>query len=185
MVHCTRICRYTFHDGRGKLQELRTSEGVFPIGVNDVGNHLVEGHLPVNCALLHSIANRRLVVYLRFGTALASCSLVCLRTRRGGRESSFFGASLSVDTTSDDLAVRVLRNPVAGGSCSSVALGSRRRSANAVWTDAECRSDRGQRWSDASCWNAFYTSSREPDVAGCDAENAAVLSSRPRVAGTV
>jgi hypothetical protein len=100
-------------------------------------------------------------------------------------ESSLSDTSVGVDTTSDGLAVRVLRNPVAGGPCSSVALGSSRRSANALWTDAECPSDRGQRGNDASCRNALHSASREPDVAGCDVENAAPISSRPSAAGTV
>jgi len=98
---------------------------------------------------------------------------------------TFCGTSFGMDTTSDDLAVRVLRHPVAGGPCSSVALGSGRRSANAVWFDAECCRDRGQRWNDASCRNALHTSSRQPDVARCDVENAAAISSRPSAAGTV
>jgi hypothetical protein len=70
------------------------------------------------------------------------------------------------------LAVRVLRNPVARGSFSAVTLGSGRRLANALWTDAECPSDRCQRWKDASCRNVLHTASREPNVAGCDVENA-------------
>jgi len=40
-----------------------------------------------------------------------------------------------------DLAVRVVRHPVARGSCSAVTFGSGRRLANALWTDAECPSD--------------------------------------------
>jgi hypothetical protein len=116
---------------------------------------------------------------------LLPVQLSFLRFGGGDGESSFCGTSFGVDTTSDAPAVRVLRNPVAGGPSSSVALASGRRSANAVWTDAECRRDRGQRWNDASCRNALHAASREPDVADCDVENAATLSSRPSAAGTV
>ena len=108
-----------------------------------------------------------------------------LRIRRVDGESSLGGTSVGVDTTSGDLAVRVLRNPVVGGPCSSVAVGSSRRSASALWTDAEWPGDRRQRRNDASCRIALHATSREPDVAGCDIENAAVISSRPSSAGTV
>jgi hypothetical protein len=40
-----------------------------------------------------------------------------------------------------DLAVRVLRHPVARGSYGAVTLGSGRRLANDLWTNAECPSD--------------------------------------------
>ena len=100
-------------------------------------------------------------------------------------ESSLSGTSVGVDTTPGHLAVRVLRNLVASGPCSAVSLGSRRRLANALWTDAECPRDRSQRWNDASCRNALHSASREPNVARCDVENAAATSSRPSAAGTV
>jgi hypothetical protein len=67
---------------------------------------------------------------------LAACSLVVLSIRRGGRESALSGTSVGVDTTSGYLAVRVLRNPVVGSPCNAVTLGSSRRSAYALWTDA-------------------------------------------------
>jgi len=38
-------------------------------------------------------------------------------------ESSFCCTSFGVGTTSDNLAVRVVRNPMAGSSCSSIVLG--------------------------------------------------------------
>jgi hypothetical protein len=92
---------------------------------------------------------------------------------------------VGVESTSCDLAVRVLRNPVARGPCHTVALGPGRRSANALWTDAECPSDRGQRWNDASCRVALHTASREPVVAGCDIAHAVAISSRPGAPRTV
>jgi hypothetical protein len=104
-------------------------------------------------------------------------SLICIRGVDG--ESSLSGTPVGVDTTSRDLAVRVLRNPVARGPCRTVVLGSGGRSANALWTDAECPRDRGQRWNDASCRHALHTASREPDVAGCDTAHSVAISSRP------
>ena len=100
-------------------------------------------------------------------------------------ESSLSGTSVGVDATPVHLAVRSLRNLVVGGPGSAVTLGSRRRPANALWTDAECPRDRCQRWNDASRRNALHTPSREPDVAGCDVENAAATFGRPSAAGTV
>jgi hypothetical protein len=95
------------------------------------------------------------------------------------------GTSVGVDPTPDDLAVRVLRNPVVGSPCSSVALGPGRRSANALRTDTECLSDPGQRGNNASCWNILQTACREPAVAGCDIEHAVAISSRSSAAATV
>ena len=46
-----------------------------------------------------------------------------------------------MDAVSDDLAVRVLRDPVASGSGSSIALGSGWRGAHTVWANAECPRD--------------------------------------------
>jgi hypothetical protein len=100
-------------------------------------------------------------------------------------ESSICGTSFGLDTTSDDLAVRVLRNPMASAPCSSVTLGSCWGSANALWTDAQCPGDRGQFWNDACCGNTSYTSSGEPSVAGSDVGNASTITSRPSVARTV
>jgi len=100
-------------------------------------------------------------------------------------ESSLSGTSAGVDTTSHDLAVRVVRNPVAGDPSSSLALGSSRRSADALWTDAQWRGDCRQRGNDARCWNALHTASCEPDVAGGDLENAAAISGRPSTVRTV
>ena len=90
-----------------------------------------------------------------------------------------------MDTTSGDLAVRVLRNPVAYAPGSSVALGSGWRSASALWTDAQWTGDHRQRWHDARCRNALHSASREPHVASCDIEDAAAISGRPSAARTL
>ena len=90
-----------------------------------------------------------------------------------------------MDTTSGDLAVRVLRNPVAYAPGSSVALGSGWRSASALWADAQWPRYHRQRWHDARCRNALYTASREPHVASCHIDNAAAISGRPSAVGTV
>ena len=90
-----------------------------------------------------------------------------------------------MDPTSGDLAVRVLRNPVADAPCRSVAVGSGWCSAGALWTDSEWHSDRRQRRNDASCRNALDTAPRKHDVAGCDIGNAAAISGRPSAAGNV
>ena len=50
-----------------------------------------------------------------FGTARAPCSLVLLKYLGVDGESSLSGTSLGVDTTPDNLAVRVLRDLVADG----------------------------------------------------------------------
>ena len=100
-------------------------------------------------------------------------------------EPSFSDTPVGVDSISGDLAVRILRNPVAHDPCSSVAVDSGRRPASARWTDAEWSGDRRQRWNDASCGNALHPASSEPDVASCDIEDAAAISSRPSATGTV
>jgi hypothetical protein len=80
--------------------------------------------------------------------------------------------SVCVDGTSSDLAVCVLRNPVARVACGSVPRGSDRRSANALRTGNECSSDGYQCRIDARDRNAVYSASCEPDVARCDVSNA-------------
>lgn len=57
--------------------------------------------------------------------------------------SSLGGASVGMDTTSGNLAMRVLRDLVAGGPSRSVPLGSGWCSADARWADPECVSSRG------------------------------------------
>lgn len=99
--------------------------------------------------------------------ALAGCLLVFMSIRRVDGEPSLSGTPVGVDTISNDLAVRIMRDPVAGSPCSAVALGSGRRSVNALWADAECPSDGGQRGKDAGCWNAIYIPPGEYDVACC------------------
>ena len=100
-------------------------------------------------------------------------------------ESAFCGTSFSLDTAPDDLAVRVLRNPMASAPCNPVTLGSAWGSANALWTDAQCPGDRGQFWNNASCGNTLDTSSGEPSVAGSDVEHAPTVPCGPSWAGTV
>jgi hypothetical protein len=100
-------------------------------------------------------------------------------------ESSLSGTSVGVDATSGHLAVRVLCNLMVGGPYSAVTVRWGGRLANALWTDPERPRDRCQRWNDASRRNALHTPSREPDVAGCDVENAAATFGRPSAAGTL
>ena len=83
------------------------------------------------------------------------------------------------------LAVRVLRNSLAGDPRSSVGVGSGWRSAGALWTDAEWSSDGYQCWNDARCRHALHCASPEPNVAGRDIENAAPILSRPGAARNV
>jgi hypothetical protein len=56
-------------------------------------------------------------------------------------ESSLSGTSVGMDTISGDLALRVLRNSLAGDTRGSVGVGSGWRSASALWADAEWTSD--------------------------------------------
>lgn len=49
-----------------------------------------------------------------------------------------------MDTISGHLALRVVRNSLAGDPRGSVGVGSGWRSFNALWTDAEWTSDNGQ-----------------------------------------
>ena len=100
-------------------------------------------------------------------------------------ESSLSGTSVGVDATSGHLAVRVLCNLMVGGPYSAVTVRWGGRLANALWTDPERPRDRCQRWNDASRRNALPTPSREPDVAGCDAENATATLGGSSAAGTV
>jgi hypothetical protein len=103
--------------------------------------------------------------------------------RRGwASEFSLRCTSVGVDATSGNVAVRVLCNPVAGAPGSAVVLGSGGCSTNALWTDAECPSDRGQRGNDASGWDAIDNPSREFDVARCQREHAATILGRPSAA---
>jgi hypothetical protein len=101
------------------------------------------------------------------------------------RESAFRGTSFSLDTAPDDLAVRVMRNPVASAPFDPVTLGPAWGSANALWTDAQCPGDRGQFWNNAGCGNTLDTSSGEPSVAGGDVEHAPTVPCGPSWAGTV
>ncbi len=150
-----------------------------------MSKHLDENHLSVDSPVLYAIANKKLVVW--FALAGRLLPLTCPFSVSGGvdGESSFCGTSFGLDTTSDDLVVRVLRNPVASAPGSSVSLGSGWGSANALWTDAQCPGDRGQFRNDASCGNTLDTSSGEPSVAGSDVENAPTIPCGPSLAGTV
>ena len=157
-----------------------TGQHIFPVGVNEVGNLL--GRRPFTSRLqrLTFDCKHKTCISARFGTAFA-----VFEVGEVGGASSLFGASFSVGTTSDDLDVRIVCNLVVGGPCSSVTLGSCRRPADAVWANAECLGDRCQRWDDARCRNTLYASSCKPDVAGCDIEHAAAISSGPSAAGPV
>ena len=150
-----------------------------------MSNHLEERRLPGGLLVLYFIANRKLVFKLPLARRLLP--RVCPISVGGGVDSefAFCGASFGLDTTPDDLAVRVLRNPVAGAPSGSVILGSGRSSANALWPDAKCSGDRGQCWNHASRRNAANTSTGEPGVASRYVGNAPGISRRPGVAGTV
>ena len=90
-------------------------------------------------------------------------------------ESSLSGTSVGVDTISGDLALRVLRNSLAGDPRSSLGVGSGWRSISALWTDAEWTSDGCQWWDDARCRHAPHSAPPEPNVACRDIENATPL----------
>ena len=157
----------------------------FPTSVNEASTHRKESRLPLNCVILDSIANRRLVTHFILVRRLLPIRLYVLGLGGVDGESSFCGASFGVDTTSDDLAVRVLRNPLAGGPCGSVVLGPGRRFTNVVRADAERPRDRRECWSDAGCRHALHSASCQPDVASGNSENAASFSSGPSPVGTV
>src|SRR4029077_1181525 len=95
------------------------------------------------------------------------------------------GTSVSVDGTSSDLAVCILRNPVARVACGSISVGSDRRSANALRTGDECSSNGQQCRVDARGRNAIHSASCEPNVAGRDIANADATAGRSSVARTV
>jgi hypothetical protein len=103
--------------------------------------NLAENRFQADSAVIHSIANRRLVLQVVLATRLLPVHLSFLGFGGVDDESSLSGTSVGVDATSGHLAVRVLRNFVAGGPRSSVTWGSSRRLANALWTDAECSRD--------------------------------------------
>jgi len=144
-----------------------------------MSNHWEKTICPLISPFLYSIANRKLAFLRTLAGRLLPLS--------GGvdSESAFCGTSFSLDTAPDDLAVRVLRNPVASAPCNSVTLGSAWGSANALWTDAQCPGDRGQFWNNASCGNTLDTSSGEPSVEGSDVEHAPTVPCGPSWAGTV
>jgi Flp pilus assembly pilin Flp len=150
--------------------------------VDDQGQDIAEYTVLPAVILVVVISTIRLIgsnannAFSTVASSLQERSFGCLLTRTfwdsaGGvdGESSFRCTSVGMDAVSGDVAVRVLRDPVACGSGSSIALGSGRRSAHTVWTDAECPGDRRQCWSDARCRHALQPASCEPDVAGGDA----------------
>lgn len=100
-------------------------------------------------------------------------------------ESSFCSALPSMVTASDDLAVRILRHPLAGASRRPLAMGPGGRSAYAVWTDAERICDPVQRGYDASHWNALCLSSCEPAMESCDDRDADAASGGSSAVGLV
>jgi hypothetical protein len=95
------------------------------------------------------------------------------------------GTSVSVDGTSSDLALCILRNPVARLAFSSISLGSGRRSADALRSGDECASNGHQCRVDARDRNAAHGASGEPDVARCDIANAVAVIGRPSAARNV
>jgi hypothetical protein len=100
-------------------------------------------------------------------------------------ESSHSGTSAGLDTISSHLAVRVLRNSLAGDPFSSIAVGSGWCSAGTLWADAERPGDGRQRGNHASDRDALHSATREPDVARCDTEHAATIFGRSGAARTV
>lgn len=104
---------------------------------------------------------------------------------RRKRASRYSDTSVGMDGTSSDLAVCVVRNPVARVTCGSISGGSDRRSANALRTGDECSSNGHQCRVDARDRNAVPSTSREPDVARCDVPNAIAILGRPSTARTV
>jgi hypothetical protein len=95
------------------------------------------------------------------------------------------GTSVSVDGAPGDLAVCVLRNPVARVACGSISVGSDRCSANALRTGYECLGNGHQCRVDARGRNAVHSAPCEPDVAGCDFANADAAIGRSSAARTV
>jgi hypothetical protein len=90
--------------------------------------------------------------------------------------------SVGVDGTSGDLAVCVVRNPVACVAAVRSPGGSDRRSAR---TGDECSSNGHQCRVNARDRNAVLSASCEPDLARCDVSNAIATLGRPSTARTV
>jgi hypothetical protein len=105
-----------------------------------------------------------------------------IKRKRASRNSD---TSVRVDGTSGDLAVCVVRNPVARVTCGSISGGSDRRSANALRTGNECSSNEHQCRVDARDRNAVLSSSCELNVARWDFANAIATIGRPSTARTV
>ena len=105
-----------------------------------------------------------------------------IRRKRASRNSN---TSVSVDGTSSDLAVCVLRNPVARVAYGSIPRGSDRRFANALRSWNECSSNGHQCRVNARDRNAVLSASCEPDVARCDVSNAIATLGRPSTSRTV
>src|SRR4029077_4665898 len=110
---------------------------------------------------------------------------ICLWALGEDRAFRHNGTSVSVDGTSSDLAVCILRNPVARVACGWISVGSDRRSANALRTRDECLSNGHQCRVDARGRNAVHSASCEPDVAECDVSNADATTGRLSRARTV
>ena len=135
-------------------------------------------------AVLHPIARKGLSIWL----GLAARLLTVFLTWSFGEEDLAFrhhGTSVGVDGASRDLAVCVLRNPVAGVASGSISPGSDRRSTHALRTGDECPGNGQQCRVDARGRNAVHSTSSEPDVAGCDVANADATTGRPSAARTV
>ena len=111
------------------------------------------------------------------------CSLdwVLCRSQRDRRRSS---ASPSLDTISRDLAMRVLRYFMARGSVRAIACRTG-RSLIAVWTDAECVRDRGQRQTHAGSRNDVNRPASQFNMGGSNPEYIADFSGRSGTARTI
>ena len=104
---------------------------------------------------------------------------------RRKRASRYSDTSVGMDGTSSDLAVCVVRNPVARVACGSISGGSDRRSANALRIGDERSSNGHQCRVNARDRNAVLGASCEPDVARWDFANTIATIGRPSKARTV
>lgn len=95
----------------------------FPMGVQEASSLLEKTRQSVDSVVIKSIADRGLVTRLVLVRRLLPVHLSVRRLGGVDGESSFCGASFSVGTTSDNLAVRVLRDPLAGRPGSSIVMG--------------------------------------------------------------
>ena len=155
----------------------------FPSRVKMFGNNLEEDPVFGEGFLIHPIVKKGLSIW----PGLAVRVLPVHLPFAFGEELAFRhnGTSVGVDGASSDLAVCVLRNPVAGVAFGSISPGSDRRFTHALRTGDECPGNGQQCRVDARGRNATDGTPCEPDVAGCDGANAIAPTGRPGRARTV